>query len=152
MSLRTDAFALALHHHRAGDLPRAEHLYRHALQQDAAHADAWHGLGLLACQRGQPQAALPCLDRALALRPGYAEAHHNLGLVLKEQHRLGEAVAHLRQALRLRPDLVDAAANLGHALTRLGDVDEAVAVLQEALQRWPAGWQRWVREQGSAVG
>ena len=75
MSLRTDALALALHHHRAGDLPRAEHLYRHALQLDPAHADAWHGLGLVACQRGQPQAALPLLDRALALRPDGSVAY-----------------------------------------------------------------------------
>jgi hypothetical protein len=41
MATLADLFAEALRHHRAGDLPRAEHLYRRLLQADAAHAGAW---------------------------------------------------------------------------------------------------------------
>jgi predicted O-linked N-acetylglucosamine transferase (SPINDLY family) len=129
--------ALALRQHRAGDLPRAEHLYCHALQQDAAHTDAWHGLGLLACQRGQPAAALPYLDRALALRPDAAGFHLNRGVALQALGRLAEAAASFLRAAELQPDWAEAHNNLANALFALGRPDEALPHWQRALALRP---------------
>jgi tetratricopeptide (TPR) repeat protein len=115
-----DLFALALRRHQAGDLDRAEHLYRQALQADPGHADAWHGLGVLASQRGRP-------DRA------FAEAYGNLGHVLYKQGKLAEALANLREAVRLKPDLAAAHNELGATLGALGLPPEAGRHLQQAL-------------------
>jgi hypothetical protein len=43
-------FNLACQHHQAGRLEEAERLYRQVLAQQPGHAQAMHGLGLLASQ------------------------------------------------------------------------------------------------------
>src|SRR5262245_18497472 len=89
MSSVSDLVALA--HHRAGDLDRAEALYRQALERDPSSADAWHLLGVLATGRGRPDAALECIGRALTLRPGDAGFLLNQGVALQALRRLPEA-------------------------------------------------------------
>ena len=50
MNSPSDLLARALPYHRAGDLDRAEPLYRQALECDPSNADAWHLLGELCTQ------------------------------------------------------------------------------------------------------
>ncbi len=47
-----EALAVAIEHHRAGRLREAETIYRQILAADPNHLDAWHLLGLIACQVG----------------------------------------------------------------------------------------------------
>ncbi|MDO8786816.1 MAG: tetratricopeptide repeat protein [Sulfuritalea sp.] len=71
----------AIAHHKAGQLPDAERLYRAILQVQPNHPDANHNLGVLAAQVGQHIAGIPYLKSALAINPAqgqyslsYAEA------------------------------------------------------------------------------
>jgi Tfp pilus assembly protein PilF len=86
-----ETFALALQQHQDGDHHQAERLYRQVLHADAAHADAWHLLGVLASQRGQPDLAREHIGRALALRPDVAAFHLNHGVALQALGRRAEA-------------------------------------------------------------
>src|ERR1700730_12090885 len=45
-----DSFSAALAHHQKGDLTQAAPLYERVLSGDPSHADAFHGLGLIASQ------------------------------------------------------------------------------------------------------
>jgi predicted O-linked N-acetylglucosamine transferase (SPINDLY family) len=137
MTSPADVFPLALQHHRAGDLHRAEHLYRHLLHHDAAHADAWHLLGVLASQRGQPELALHYIGQALTLRPSVAPFHLNRGVALQALGRLDEAVASFRQALALRPDWAEAHNNLANALHSLGQREAAIDHWGHAIKCQP---------------
>ena len=70
---------------------------------DRNHFRALHHLGIIALQRGQPQAAVEVLGRALAVDSRVAECHYNLAFALHALGRSSEAVAHYREAAKLKP-------------------------------------------------
>ena len=119
---------------QAGD---AERMYREILAAVPTHADSLHMLGVLALQAGQPQAALPLIDQAIAANPRVAGYHLNRANAL---HRLGrgpEAVAACQEALRLDRSSAGAQQILGHVLSDLGRGEEALAAYREAARRKP---------------
>jgi predicted O-linked N-acetylglucosamine transferase (SPINDLY family) len=132
-----ETLALALRHHQAGDLERAEQLYRELLYVNPEHVDALHLLGLVAGQTGRHKLAIDYLREAVRLNPNFAEAHYNLGTALREQGSLGEAIASYQLALRLKPALIGARNNLGNTLRLQGKLAEAAAVFEEALRLKP---------------
>ncbi len=133
----TQALASALQHHQAGRLQYAEPIYRRVLAADPRCADAWHLLGLLSGQSGDPKLAVEYIRRAIDLKPGEPVFHGNLGNALRDQGRLDEAVACYRRALELKPDYAQAHNNLGVALSDLGRTDEAIAAYRRATQLRP---------------
>jgi protein O-GlcNAc transferase len=132
-----EALAIAVQHHRAGQLREAETIYRQILAADPNHHDAWHLLGLIACQVGKHQAGIECIQRALAFRPDWAEAHFNLGNAWKDQGKLDEAMACYQRAVQRKPDFAEAHNNLGLAWREHGDLDEAAACYQRTLRLRP---------------
>lgn len=62
--------ALALAHHRAGELESAAELYREILQTHPAHADANHNLAVIALEAGRAGDAVALFERAWQARPG----------------------------------------------------------------------------------
>jgi protein O-GlcNAc transferase len=123
--------------HRAGDLPRAEAIYRRILERAPDHPGALHLLGVLAHQQGRDDRAVELIARAIALDPGRATYHGNLGVALLGLERAGEAEAALREALRLEPEHADALSNLGLAFQRQGQPALARACLEAALRLAP---------------
>lgn len=158
---------LAIQHHQAGRLQKAEAIYK----KMPGNADAVHLLGVIAYQSGKHQVAIDYINKAiglfpdnadyycnlgsahhalsqldqaianysqaLALKSAYPLAHNNLGNAFKEQGRLEEAIICYRNALALQPDLVLALNNLGSVLMELGRVDEAIIFLENALALAP---------------
>jgi len=123
--------------HQAGRLAQAEPVYREVLRRSPRHADALHGLGMLAFQAGHPQAASDLIGQALAVDPQDASAHGNLGYALHTLGRHDEALASFERALALQPDLVEALNNRGNTLSALGRHDEALASFDRALALRP---------------
>ncbi len=132
-----EALAVAIEHHRAGRLREAETIYRQILAADPNHLDAWHLLGLIACQVGKHQAGVECIQRALTLKPDWAPAHFNLGNAWKDQGKLDLAIACYQRALQLDPDYAEAHNNLGLAWRDHGDLDQAVACYQQTIRLRP---------------
>ena len=127
------ALYLAVRHHTAGDLPKAEGIYQQILQTDPNQPIALHLLGMIAHQGGNNDIAVDLITKALAIKSDYAEAHNNLGNVFKELGILDEAVASYHKALAIKPDYAEAHSNLGIALQDLGKLDEAIASYHKAL-------------------
>jgi tetratricopeptide (TPR) repeat protein len=123
--------------HRGGDLAGAEQLYREALATAPDNPLAVHYLGVLHYQRGQFDAALPLLDRAIALLPEEPEFHNNRGQALAAMQRLTEAEASYRRALALKPDHALSWNNLGLTLQAGGDAGRAIDAFHKALQLAP---------------
>ncbi len=124
----------AAERHRAGDLTRAETLYRRVLKQAPEQPDALHLLGTLLSARGRCREARKLLRRALAQRPDDPSILSNFGNLLLRSGEAEAAVATYRRALARDPAFADAWANLAAALNRLGLGPEGEQAAREALK------------------
>ncbi len=86
-----------------------------------------------AMNKGDHEAALPLLRRALTESPGDAVVHNSYASALAATGRLPEAIAQYRKATTLSPDYPEAHNNLASALVQAGRPDEAVAEFRKAL-------------------
>jgi protein O-GlcNAc transferase len=124
---------IAIQHHQAGRLPQAEALYREIVALDPRCVDAWHNLGVIALQAGQPATAADLIRRALALAPNHPAIHASLGQASRHLHHLDEAIACFQNALALQPDFAGAHSNLGSALLAQGRLEPALACFKKAV-------------------
>ena len=83
--------------------------------------------------RGEKQAAIDSMRRAVAQRPDDALYHNTLGAVLGQNTELDAAIESLRHAAELEPNLAAAWYNLGVLLMRSVRPDEAVEALRRAV-------------------
>ena len=133
-----DTLELAVEHHQAGRLGRAEALYRKVIAIRPNDADASHLLGLVAHQQGHHELAERRVRRAISAR-GHpvAEFSDTLGKVLAAQGRYDEALACFQESLSLRPDVALTHQSIGTALCALGRASEAAPHFEAALRLSP---------------
>ena len=67
-----ESIALAVQHHNAGDLAKAEGLYQQVLQADPNQPVALHLLAVIAHQVGKNDIAVDLIGKALAVNPDFA--------------------------------------------------------------------------------
>jgi predicted O-linked N-acetylglucosamine transferase (SPINDLY family) len=127
----------ALAHHRAGELPQAEALYRQILAAQPDHPDALYLLGAIACQTGRNPLAVELLDRAIALNPQHPEACSARGNALFSLQRNQAALASYDHALRINPQHAEAWNNRGSALHALLEYSAALESYDRALALKP---------------
>jgi Tfp pilus assembly protein PilF len=140
----TDIFTLALQHHSAGNLRQAEQICQQIIQADRTNAEAYHLLGVLACQTpGKLDEAIAYFRRALQLRPSFYEAHNNLGNAYYLKGDLEQATLHYRHALSIGPNLPDAHCNLGNVQLGQGKLDDAIRSYRQALELKPDAAAAW---------
>ena len=96
-----------------------------------------HQRALAAWQRGEPEAALALLHRAIEADPHSPVAANDLGNMLAQLGRTAEAIAAYRRAIRIAPDYPEAHNNLANACQMAGELEEAVAGYQAALRLRP---------------
>ena len=123
----------ALQYHRAGQMQKAEHIYRRVLSLDPDNADANHLLGLIACQFNRSDIGIRLIRKAIQTNPGFVGAHLSLGNVLMSLGDTEGAIACYRNVIDLEPDYAEAHNNLGNALAGQGHLDEAAACFHRAL-------------------
>ena len=123
--------------HQTGQLEQAAALYRKVLTADPNSADAFHLLGMVALQQGEPKTAAELIHRAIALNDREAAYHFHLALALQTLNDLQGAVAGYRRALALKPDDPDIYNNMGNALAAQDKPENAVAAFRRALALQP---------------
>lgn len=122
--------------HGNGRLGDAEYLYRQILQANPRHADALHGLGMLALQSGHREAAEDLITQAIKLKPS-AEFRLTLANAWIALNRPRDAVDAVRTVLSARGNDPAAWQTLGHALSDSGQAEEAVTAYRNALRLRP---------------
>lgn len=106
-------FELGELHETHGDYDKAHAHYDKAVQADPKHLEALRGLGQVEYERGNPQASLDYLNRALSLavevnnRQGKAAALHDLGEAYKLLNRPQDALQNFQQSLEIRQQIGD---------------------------------------------
>ena len=131
-----EALMQAVSCQQAGQLEAAASIYQQILAVDPNNIDAWHLLGVVACQVGKAEDAVKCIERALQLCPDHPDAHNSLGLALKELGRLDEAAASCRRAVELNSTAL-VHYNLGSILQSQGKLQEAVECFRRAISLQP---------------
>jgi Flp pilus assembly protein TadD len=111
--------------------------------QHSHDPDAWYAHGNALWWRGEREAGIAALARAVALRPDHADARNNLGNALLELGRPAEAVQHLGEAVSLQPDSAPCRYNLGNALAAAGQVEDAIAWFRSAISLDPNHAGAW---------
>ncbi|MFW5665847.1 MAG: tetratricopeptide repeat protein, partial [Coleofasciculus sp.] len=67
-------------------------------------AEAWINQGVALILLGQPDKAIPVLDRATQLKPNSANAWINKAEAYMELERFDDAIASLKKALEIQPN------------------------------------------------
>lgn len=114
------------------------HLYAHAVELAPESSEAHYRLAYLAAVENRWDAAIPELQRAIALDPTNVRALDDLGVGLLRLQRPSEAVSVLLRATAVSPAWFRAWSNLGLARLELGDHDGGCADLRRALSINPA--------------
>ena len=121
----------------AGDLPKAERLYRQALAAQPNEPRTHNSLGILYAQQRNFPAAEASFRRALQLQPDFAKAFNNLGNVLSDVGKLNEAAATYQSAHQFGYRDANLHDNLAQISVRQGDARAAEFHLQKALRTKP---------------
>jgi len=127
----------------AGNLSRAEALYRQVLQAAEAMPEAHRGLAMALWPRrdgagGKVNAEIKAhLERALELRPTYYEALSSLGFILWSEQRHERAFALQQRALRLKPTYALGYYGLGLGHATRGNSEQALTLLRQAVELDP---------------
>jgi len=119
-------------HHQAGRFDLAQSDYEAALKMDPCQLDGLQLLGVLLAQQGNPSAAIPYFERAIALQQqpslhaNCARAYFDLGDWLK-------ALDHYGLVIELQPEAVDAHFGYAECQLHLERFDEAINAYQKLL-------------------
>ncbi|MBL8825654.1 MAG: tetratricopeptide repeat protein [Planctomycetaceae bacterium] len=130
-------FEEALTLHRAGQFAAAAQRYEQMLASDPNYAKAWHVLGLVRFQTGDPVRAVEFIQRAIQLRNDNPVYYGNLGNILRNVGRHIEAVGVLERAVALDAKYFDARVALASSLTAICRAELAVPHFQSALADRP---------------
>ena len=133
MTSTDEALRKAIALHEAGQIERAESIYRDLLRIDPRHTDALHLLGVTAHQRGRHQDAVDAIRQSIAVGGPTALSLCNLGAAFRELGRLEDAISGFREAIRLAPTFAGAHYNLSLALEAAGDPAAAESACRRAL-------------------
>lgn len=118
---------------QAGQLARAEQLYKQVLAIDPENAEAMHSWGLIAAATYNHHAAAELMRRSLMLDSGQVVVWLSYAKLLIDIHRDADAIEALETVIRLQPDHADAYFNLGVAMRSAGRPEEAPDFLRKAI-------------------
>jgi len=128
---------LAWQHLREGHPREAYALFDQVLKHDSNYVDALHGMGVLAYQARDLDAAGNLLALVLKRDPKRADAHMHLALVRVDTGRPRDAERELRAAIDLEPKRAQFRAMLAALLQQVGDIPGAIREFRTAVDLDP---------------
>ncbi|WP_050477778.1 tetratricopeptide repeat protein [Herbaspirillum rhizosphaerae] len=127
----------AIGFHTAGDLEKAEKIYRDVLVQDPLQPIALHYLGIFLYQNGQDGEGVQNIRLSCALQPDNANWHNDLGNVLFGLREFEEASEAYQASLDAEPGDHVVWNNLGSSQLQHGDTEAAIHSFKQALELVP---------------
>lgn len=119
--------------HQMGDLKLAREAYQSVLNEDPAHFDAMHLMGVVCAQSQEYELAIDLFSRALTINKKYPVAYNNLGNAQAAMRDWSAAVQSYDQAIKRDPRYALAYFNRGIAQEELGFLEPALASYQNAI-------------------
>jgi protein O-mannosyl-transferase len=110
-------YNLGYTYYKIGKLPEAEHYLRRAVAINTADSDEYLYLGLSIWRQGRPDDAVPCLQRAIQIRPTAPGYHFALAMVRHDQHDIPAAESELNLEIQYHPESITARQQLSTLLS-----------------------------------
>jgi tetratricopeptide (TPR) repeat protein len=132
-----DALAVAAKFHNAGDLAKAEVIYRQILQSNPKNTAALHNMGELAYRSRRFEVAVDLLRRCIELDPHNANHLNTFSVALMAVGRADDSFQVCRRVLELDPNFSNARSNLAICHVDRGEINEALAEFRKAIELDP---------------
>ena len=120
-----------------GNYPKAEALFRRALEIDSQVVAAKNALGVIALQRGDPATAERLIREAIQVKPTLRLAHFNLALLAEQRGDLREAEREYYEELKAHPENFKAAFNMSRLYVQVGDREGQIGALKQSITSNP---------------
>lgn len=130
-------FETAVALHQAGELDRAEPLYRRVLEQAPQHVDAMFLLSVLMATSERLEEACALLERAVRIGPNNVFFLSSLGGIYGRLGRTRDAIGVLFVAIARKPDFAEAVFALALTFERQGELAAAAECYERALALEP---------------
>ena len=132
-----EKFQQAVAFHQAGQLAQAERICKQILTYNSQNAEAFHFLGIIACQTGKYPVAVDLIIHAIEIDSKQSPFYYSLANALREQGKFMEAIEAYQQAIRIQPNHADAYNNLGTVFINQNRIDDAIEAYRQAIQIQP---------------
>jgi tetratricopeptide (TPR) repeat protein len=116
------------------DPAAAQASYQKTIAIQPNFAPGQRELGMLLFKQKNYAAAVPNLEKAVALGLDDAQLHNFLGICYSQTNRLQKSIQSYRAALKLDPKLAEAHLNFAYELQRAGKLSQARAEYETACQ------------------
>lgn len=123
--------------YQAGQIKKAEHIYKQILKINPNHSISLHRLGIIARENDKNDIAEGLIKKAIQSDSTDPVYYNDLGLALQAQDKLDESISCFQKAVQLSPDYVAANFNLGSAYQDRGKLTEAIPCYQRTLEVRP---------------
>ena len=123
--------------HRNADYRDAVSIWQDTVAKRPKNPRAWYNLSDAYSGTGNVDAALPCLNKAIELKPDYVEAYNNRGVAYGKAGRLKEALRDVDRAIALAPDDASGYCNRGNIYAAAKRPAEAISDFDRAIQLKP---------------
>ncbi|NEQ76619.1 MAG: tetratricopeptide repeat protein [Okeania sp. SIO2C9] len=123
----------------ASQLQEAKQNYLKAISLDSQDPSIHVNLGSLYAQEELWEKAIPCYQKAIAIKPDFAGAYRNLAKAWTQVGKQAEAADCWYEAYTLTPENItpDQHLNLGNTLCRQGQLTKAIFCYQKAIKLNP---------------
>lgn len=108
---------------------KAKALYKKAIAENDAKADAYCNLGILESEEKNYSKAIDCFTKSLKEEPRHFEAHYNLANLYAEIGNFPLAKIHYEISIEIEPDFPNSHFNLGLTLAMNKEIENAILSL-----------------------
>ncbi|WP_374628723.1 tetratricopeptide repeat protein [Pannonibacter indicus] len=124
---------------QAGEVEKAQRLYKTVLKKNPSSPDANHLLGVCYRQLGFPKRAVEFIRKAISLAPDRAPYHANLARALSDldEENHADVLAAAERAVALDPRLAEAQSLRAVAMTKLDRETEAEEIFKQIVADHP---------------
>lgn len=137
MATTTELLAQGRQFQQAGDLRRAEAIYRQAIDQAPSCLEGRQLLASLCQAQGRLDEAVGHYQQAIEIKSDDASTYNSLGICQAMRQNREAAAASFQRAIELKPDFAHAHSNLGNVYKELGRQPQAVECYQRAVRLKP---------------
>lgn len=120
-----------------GRLDSARTIYQQLLAVFPTHSDAWHMLGVITAQSGDPIFALELISKAIEASPSNLSAYVSRGNLMLRLKRYQNAIDSYDRALAIKPDYAEMYFNRGIALYKFQQYFAAIDSFERAIAYAP---------------
>jgi tetratricopeptide (TPR) repeat protein len=96
-------------------------------------AQEWFERGYLFAENHNPEEAIRCYSKAIAIRPDFVEAYNNRGNARFDLRDLDNAISDYAKAIRMKPDYIEPYYNCAIVLEEKKDYSRAIYAYQRFL-------------------